>query len=126
MPTLDDRPAVRPAHEALRLDRLTPHLDKKLPDPVRKRQLREELDDLRREREREDARNRAAVAEAEESKSANIRQRRLEGGSRFNLRYRDRLPDEALTPEGIKRALAEFVAFDGGPEPRTFAEATTS
>ena len=95
-------------------------------DPARKRELKEELDDLRREREREDARNRAAVAEAEESKSANIRQRRLEGGSRFNIRYRDRLPDEALTPEGIERALAEFVAFDGGPEPRTFAEATTS
>ena len=29
--------AVREAREALRLDRLTPHLDKKLPDPVRKR-----------------------------------------------------------------------------------------
>ena len=29
--------AVREAREALRLDRLTPHLDKKLPDPVRER-----------------------------------------------------------------------------------------
>ena len=82
-------------------------------DPVRRRQLKEELDDLRREREREDSRNRAEVADAEEQKAANIRQRRLEGGSRFNLRYRDRLPDEALTPEGIQAALAEYVAFTG-------------
>ena len=29
--------AVREAREALRLDRLTPHLDKKLPDRLRKR-----------------------------------------------------------------------------------------
>jgi hypothetical protein len=35
-------------------------------DPVKKRATREELDDLKREREREDARNRSAVAEAEE------------------------------------------------------------
>lgn len=86
-------------------------------DPAAKRRLKEELDDLRREREREDARNEAAVAEAEERRAANIRQRRLEGGSRFNIRYRDRLPDAALTPEGIETALAEYVAFaaESGP-----------
>lgn len=92
-------------------------------DPVRKRQIREELDDLRKEREREDARNRAAVADAEEQKAANIRRRRLEGGSRFNIRYRDRLPDEALTPEGIKAVLAEYVSFAPGGPQDTFAEA---
>lgn len=81
-------------------------------DPARKRQIREELDALRREREREDARNEAAVAEAEERKADNIRRRRLEGGSRFNIRYRDRLPDTALTPEGIQAALAEYVSFE--------------
>jgi hypothetical protein len=81
-------------------------------DPVRKRQIKEELDDLRKEREREDARNRAEVADAEEQKAANIRQRRLEGGSRFNIRYRDRLPDRALTADGIEAALAEYVTFE--------------
>ena len=83
-------------------------------DPVRKRQMKEELDDLRRVREREDARNRAEVADAKEQREANIRQRRLEGGARFNIRYRDRLPDDALTPEGVEAALAEFVTFDQG------------
>ena len=56
-------------------------------DPARKRALKEELDDLKSAREREDARNRSAVAEAQEHRKQNIRQRRLEGGSRFNLRY---------------------------------------
>jgi hypothetical protein len=81
-------------------------------DPVRRRQINEELDDLRKEREREDARNQAAVAEAEVAKEQTVRQRRLEGGSRFNIRYRDRLPDEALTVEGVKTALAEYVEFE--------------
>jgi hypothetical protein len=81
-------------------------------DPVRKREINEELDDLRKEREREDARNHAAVADAEATKEQTVRQRRLEGGSRFNVRYRDRIPEEALTVEGLKQALAEYVEFD--------------
>jgi len=81
-------------------------------DPVRRRAIKEELDDLKARREREDARNRASVAEAQESKKANIRQRRLEGGSRFNIRYRDGVPAAALTPEAIRQALAAYVDFD--------------
>ena len=80
-------------------------------DPAKKRAIREELDDLKREREREDARNRAAVAEAQEHRKENVRQRRLEGGSRFNIRYRDQLPGSALTPDGVMSALARYVDF---------------
>ena len=80
-------------------------------DPARKRAMREELDDLRAEREREDARNRSAVAEAQEHRQQNIRQRRLEGGSRFNIRYRDGVPVSALTPEAVMAALGEYVDF---------------
>jgi hypothetical protein len=83
-------------------------------DPAKRRAIKEELDDLRADRERENARNRAAVAEAEESRKANIRQRRLEGGSRFNIRYRNGVPASALTPEAVKEALAAYVEF---PEP---------
>jgi hypothetical protein len=81
-------------------------------DPAKKRAMKEELDDLRKDREREDARNRAAVAEAQEHKKQNIRQRRLESGSRFNIRYRDGVPSTSLTPQAVKRALAEYVRFD--------------
>jgi hypothetical protein len=81
-------------------------------DPVRRRAMKEELDDLKARRAREDARNHAAVAEAQETKKANIRQRRLEGGSRFNIRYNDGVPATAITPEAIKEALAAYVEFD--------------
>lgn len=80
-------------------------------DPSRKRAIKEELDMLKAEREREDARNRAAVAEAVEHRKQNVRQRRLEGGSRFNLRYHDRVPPEALTPESMMAALGQYVDF---------------
>jgi len=80
-------------------------------DPAAKRKIKEELDGLRRDRERIDASNRATAAQAQQLKASNIRQRRLEGGSRFNLRYRTVLPEEALTPDGVMRALAEYVDF---------------
>ena len=81
-------------------------------DPERRRDIKEELDELREDREREDARNRAEVADAQEQKKENIRQRRLEGGSRFNVRFRDSLPPSIHTPSGLQAALAEYVAFE--------------
>jgi hypothetical protein len=80
-------------------------------DPVKRRDINQELDDLRTAREREDGRNRAEVADAEEQKKMALRMRRFEGGSRFNVRFRDRLPDSVLTPEGLQAALAEYVVF---------------
>lgn len=81
-------------------------------DPAQKRSMQEELDDLRAERERENARNRSTVAEAEEHRKQNVRQRRLEGGSRFNLRYPAGVPAQALKPESVIAALAAYVDFD--------------
>ncbi|HEV8358606.1 MAG TPA: hypothetical protein VGQ17_17770 [Gemmatimonadales bacterium] len=83
----------------------------KTTDPAQRRTIREELDGLRTRRERENARNAARAAEAEQAKVANIRQRRIEGGSRFNLQYRSAVPDDALTPEGVMLALSEYVDF---------------
>lgn len=81
------------------------------PDPARRRELQRELDDLREDREREDRRNRSAAATASEQKRANVRQRRLDGGSRFNLRFADGVPRTALTPDAIVDALEKYVAF---------------
>jgi hypothetical protein len=80
-------------------------------DPAKQRAIKEELDELRKDREREDSRNRATVAEAEEHKKQNIRERRIEGGSRFNLRYREGVPQSAVTAEAVMRALGEYVDF---------------
>jgi hypothetical protein len=91
-------------------------------DPAQRRAIKEELDDLKADRERENARNRASVADAQESKKANIRQRRLEGGSRFNIRYREGVPATALTPESVKAALEAYLEFPAG---RAVADAAT-
>jgi hypothetical protein len=95
--------SVSPAPKTKREQNLEGELRRET-DPARKRDIKEELDQLRKEREREDARNRATVAEAEEHKKENIRQRRIEGGSRFNLRYRDGVPRSALTAEAVMQA----------------------
>jgi hypothetical protein len=90
------------------------NLERDLPkttDPDQKRRLREELDRLRHSREREDARNRAEAAQAQAIKEANIRQRRLEGGSRFNIQYEKSVPPDALTPESVMQALGDYLDF---------------
>jgi hypothetical protein len=86
----------------------------KATDPNLRRRLREELDALRKDRERQQARLRAEAAQAEAMRESLIRQKRLEGGSRFNLRYRDRVPVDELRPEAVMAALSDFVDF-GGP-----------
>ena len=79
-------------------------------DRDRKNRLQRELDDLRNDRERDDARNRATAASAEEAKKARIATTRLHSGSRFNIRYSDGVP-RGLGAEGVMRALAEYVEF---------------
>jgi hypothetical protein len=77
---------------------------------ARKRQLQRELDDLKNERAREDLRNKTAATTAEEAKKSRIAETRLHSGSRFNLRYQNGVPS-GLGPDGIMRALAEYVEF---------------
>jgi hypothetical protein len=97
-------------------------------DPTKRRAIREELDALESERERENARNRAAVAEAQEHRKQNIRQMRLEGGSRFNIRYQDEVRSTALTPESVMAALNQYVDFGqlGANDPATSLPGATS
>ena len=75
-----------------------------------KRQLERELDDLKTARAREDLRNQTAAATAAEAKKARIAETRLHSGSRFNLRYQEGIPP-GLGPDGIMRALAEYLEF---------------
>lgn len=93
----------------------------------RKRRLQRELDDLRREREREDARNKSVAASASEAKQDRIAEKRLHAGSRFNIRYQTSVPP-GLEPAGVMRALEEYIDFafatdmrpsrQGSPQPR--------
>jgi len=79
-------------------------------DAARKRGLQRELDDLRAERAREDLRNQAASATASEAKKTRIAENRVHSGSRFNIRYQNGVPP-GLGPDGIMRALADYVEF---------------
>ncbi|RPJ60433.1 MAG: hypothetical protein EHM23_10425 [Acidobacteria bacterium] len=81
-------------------------------DPRQKKRLQDQLDDLRREREREEARLKAEAAQAEILAEAQERNLRRTSGSRFNLWFADRVPAEALTPGAVNAALADYVDFN--------------
>jgi hypothetical protein len=77
--------------------------------------MRDELDKLRGDRAREDARNATRAAQTQAIKEATLRQKRLDGGSRFNIRYAHDVPAAALVPDAVIAALAGYVDFSGGP-----------
>lgn len=80
-------------------------------DRNRRRQMERELDGLRDRRERENHRIRIERERISEYKEERLAFRRLQAGSRFNIRFRDRVPSD-LRPEDIMDALAEYVEFD--------------
>jgi hypothetical protein len=81
-------------------------------DRDRRRRLERERDELRDRRERENRRIMAERARIEERKRERIAEERLRGGSRFNLRYEDRVP-AGMRPEDMMATLAEYVDFGG-------------
>jgi hypothetical protein len=82
-------------------------------DAHQKRRLQRELDELRRDREREDSRSRAVEEVANAERRERDRERALDMGSRFNVRYEDRVPVGVLTPEGLMRVLSSYLEFPG-------------
>lgn len=85
-------------------------------DKGRKSSMQSELNRLRNDRERENRWRRAEIARIEEAKRIRIAEQRLRGGSRFNLRYKDRVPSN-VQPEDVMAALVEYVDFQ--PRERT-------
>jgi hypothetical protein len=80
-------------------------------NPDTKKKLRRELDDLRDSRECRDQRDRVVATEASQAKKQMIETKRLQGGSRFNIRYDSPIPAEALTPETLMTTLGEYLHF---------------
>jgi hypothetical protein len=80
-------------------------------DNRRRRRMREELDYLRRDREETNSRNQAEAAPAIEIAKIRIQEKRLQAGSRFNIRFDRKLNAEDLTPEAIMDALSEYLYF---------------
>jgi len=75
-----------------------------------RRQLERELDALRDRRDRENRRIDAERARLSEWKADRVFEQRLNRGSRFNLRFRGRVPYD-IRPEDIMAALAPYVDF---------------
>lgn len=86
---------------------------KSAPNGAKKREYERELNNLRGARERENAKARAEAAQANELREANLRAKRSVSGSRFNIRYKPVVPPDAMTPDGVRRALAAYVEFSG-------------
>ena len=87
---------------------------KRAQGPTKRKQFERELASVRQERERENARAQAEAKQAQSVIEANLRAKRAESGSRFNVRYRNGIPADALTPDGLMRALAQYVDFGAG------------
>jgi hypothetical protein len=81
-------------------------------DPGKRKRLKNELSDLRSRRQRDNQVAQALGAQASQAKRAHIREKAVDSGSRFNLRYGKReLKREIPTPEQIKQALSQWVDF---------------
>jgi hypothetical protein len=83
-------------------------------DPDRRRRMQRELDDLRRDRERENRDAEAQKRDLEAQKQSEIAQKRLGAGSRFNIWFSDdRLENNAPNPRELRGMLSQVIAFEG-------------
>jgi hypothetical protein len=92
-------------------------------DPDRKDDLQRQLDRERARRAREDAANRRAAQVASQIKAQQVAESRMQGGSRFNLRWQGKIPPDQLTPDAITKLLANYVSLDVAPQPDAYAPA---
>jgi len=80
-------------------------------DPQRRRQLQRELDHVRSRRERDQAYDNRAAMIASELKAQQVADKRMRGGSRFNLRWTGSIPQDQLTPKAVMELLDAYVDF---------------
>jgi len=80
-------------------------------DPQRRRDLQRELDRERARRAREQRADDRAATIASQLKAEQVAEKRLRGGSRFNLRWNGSIPQEQLTPEAVMKLLDGYVDF---------------
>ncbi len=82
--------------------------DKKLPN---RSKLENELNDLKRELKIAKNESRRQAALKSEMKKSRIQEQRLQGGSRFNIRYDYKIGRNELTFASIRQALRDYVSF---------------
>lgn len=82
-------------------------------DPAKKAQLQRDLDRERARRQRQNAANQSDAQIASQIKAQKVADKRLRGGSRFNLRWSGSIPPDQLNPEAVMKLLADYVDFSG-------------
>ena len=80
-------------------------------DPQRRRDLQRQLDYERSRRDREQRADDRAASIASQLKAQQVADKRLRGGSRFNLRWNGSIPQDQLTPDGLMKMLDGYVDF---------------
>ncbi len=81
-------------------------------DPDERRATQRQLDDLRRDRERQDRRNAQQAKETNAENKERIEAKRLQGGARFNIRFDSKQGQESfINPQAVMTALAAWVVF---------------
>ncbi|MFN8580460.1 MAG: hypothetical protein U0163_05705 [Gemmatimonadaceae bacterium] len=94
-----------------KLERALKDSIKSAPGPTKRKQFEKELATARESRERENDKAKAEALQANAARETLLRQRRAEAGSRFNVRYKGGIPLDALSPQGVMQALAQYVDF---------------
>jgi hypothetical protein len=79
-------------------------------DSDQKRYLQRQLDDLVRQRERDDRRNKQIAIDDAARREQQVTANRMTGGSRFNLNYSANVP-ATITPHDVMLALSKWVSF---------------
>ena len=82
--------------------------------PTRRKELEKQLRNLQQERERENSRAAAEVAQANIAREQLLNDKRAQAGSRFNIRFRDGILPYYKTPAGVMEALGSYLDF--GPQ----------
>jgi hypothetical protein len=100
---------IRPIEKSSREKELEKQVKAETDSHLR-RELQDDLDEQRDRRERENRRIDEERVRAEERKKERIAAERLSGGSRFNLRFAEAVPNR-IRPEDVMAALAEYVDF---------------
>ncbi len=80
-------------------------------DPNRKRDLQRELDRERSRRRHEQAADDRAAMIASQMKQQQVADKRMRGGSRFNLRLAGNIPSDQLTPDALMKLLDTYIDF---------------
>src|SRR5579863_549337 len=80
-------------------------------DPQRRRDLQRELDRVRNRRDREQRADDRAASIASQMKTQQVADKRLRGGSRFNLRWAANIPPDQLTPDALMKLLDAYIDF---------------